>query len=217
MADRHRSRDAAVIRLYARVAVTRALGPGRRYALWVQGCPFHCPGCLAPDSLPFDAGERFPVARLANEILAVPGLEGVTISGGEPFAQAPALVALLDRIRPAGLGIIVYTGYTLAALRRRARRDAATRDLLERIDLLIDGPYMARRDDGGSLRGSANQQVHCLTPRYAAQRHRYGQPRREVEIHPRDDGLMLVGVPGPSALESLRRARQAKSLHRTTD
>ncbi|NCA71503.1 MAG: 4Fe-4S cluster-binding domain-containing protein, partial [Sphingobacteriia bacterium] len=46
----------AVLRLYSRIPRTRSLGPGLRFALWVQGCPLRCPGCMTPDALPFDGG-----------------------------------------------------------------------------------------------------------------------------------------------------------------
>jgi anaerobic ribonucleoside-triphosphate reductase activating protein len=193
-----------MLQVYSRIPTTQALGPGKRYALWVQGCPFRCKGCLAPDSLPFSDGESIPILQLAAEVLAVPELEGITISGGEPFAQAAALAQLAEWLKSAGLGVIVYSGYTLATLRKQAQTDLAIYAFLAQIDLLIDGAYVASKDDGKSLRGSSNQQLHFLTSRYQTiALECYGLPQRQVEFHMQDDGLMLVGVPGKQTLKKV--------------
>ncbi|MBU0655282.1 MAG: radical SAM protein [Gammaproteobacteria bacterium] len=192
------------MQVYSRIPATHALGPGKRYALWVQGCPFRCKGCLAPNSLPFEGGESIPIGQLAAEILSTPELEGITISGGEPFAQAAPLAQLTAWLQTVGLGIIVYSGYTLTSLQKQAQTDHGIRDFLTQIDLLIDGPYVENKDDGKSLRGSSNQQLHFLTDRYKAiAPEYYGLPQRQVEFHVQDDGLMMVGVPGKKALKKV--------------
>jgi anaerobic ribonucleoside-triphosphate reductase activating protein len=137
-----------------------------------------------------------------DEVLAEDGLEGITISGGEPFAQAAALAVLAGRVKAAGLGVIVYSGYTLGSLRRKSQREDGVRDFLTYIDLLIDGSYVVTKDDGRSLRGSSNQRLHFLTRRYQETAYEcYGLPQRHVELHHQDDGLMLVGIPGKKALD----------------
>ena len=67
---------------------TRALGPGVRAAIWVQGCQLRCRGCIAPDWIPQTEAQLVPVAHLAERILQIPALQGLTISGGEPMLQA---------------------------------------------------------------------------------------------------------------------------------
>ncbi len=186
-----------VIRVYAKVPRTQAMGPFLRFALWVQGCPLRCPGCMTPDALPFDGGETVPVERLAQEILAIEDIEGVTISGGEPVAQAASLAALMQRLRSKrDLGLILYSGYRLAALRRLARTDAGVSALLGQIDLLIDGPYLASENDGAPLRGSLNQRVLPLTDRYRECLAGYDQDHaRHIEVHVEIGVRMLVGIP----------------------
>lgn len=143
----------------------RTLGPGVRYVLWVQGCPLSCPGCVSPQWLPFTGGTRVPVGDLAAEILGT-DRDGLTISGGEPFSQAMALVALITEIRRhRDLSVMCYTGYSLAHLRRS--RDPAVHELLESLDLLVDGPYIAARHGDLRWRGSDNQRIHLLTDRHA--------------------------------------------------
>ncbi len=190
--------------LYAHVPTTRTLGPFQRFAIWTQGCHRACPSCMTPDARDFDRGYRVDVMMLAREIVSVPDIEGITISGGEPFLQASALVALIDAIRgQRDLGVIVYTGFVLQELHQESvSKDRNINRLLERIDLLIDGPYMRELDDGLSLRGSSNQEVHILTGRYMGiARDFFGSRGRAVEMHVLEDGLMLVGIPGRSVLE----------------
>src|SRR5947207_12067562 len=88
-----------VIRLARRSNHCTVLGPGTRAVLWVQGCPFRCPGCVAPETLPFRGGEAVSVASLADELIGLPEIEGVTFSGGEPMSQAAALARLVDLVR----------------------------------------------------------------------------------------------------------------------
>jgi anaerobic ribonucleoside-triphosphate reductase activating protein len=204
----------ACLRLYAQVAATQTLGPFSRYALWVQGCPFRCPGCMTLDAQPFAGGYTADIPTVAEAVLSQPGIEGITISGGEPFTQAAALADMLDLVHgERDLGVVVYSGYTLPQLAERARSDAEVGALLSRVDLLIDGPYMAQCDDGGALRGSANQGVHFLTPRYRdfAGLYQPHQPRR-VEVHVTEKELMLVGVPSVRQLDWWQTKKSARGV-----
>lgn len=206
------------LRLYAQVPRTRALGPFLRFALWVQGCPLRCPGCMTPDALSFDGGRLVPIESLAAEILAVDEIEGLTISGGEPFAQAAGLAALMGRLRGRrDLGLILYSGYRLRDLQRQARRDAGVADLLAEIDLLIDGPYRAARNDGAPLRGSANQELWPLTSRYLPNLQAYSpEQHREVELHVSIGERMLVGIPSARQLAWWRKKPCSRAEARGT-
>jgi anaerobic ribonucleoside-triphosphate reductase activating protein len=151
-----------------------------------------------------DGGELVSVTELGQRILAQPDIEGLTVSGGEPLLQATALCALIDLLRRGrDLGVIVYSGYTLDELRRGGAGPGAE-DLLSRIDLLVDGPYVEALNDGGGLRGSANQRAHFLTPRYARYAARYGGGQRAVELHLHRDHAFLAGIPGPETLARWR-------------
>jgi anaerobic ribonucleoside-triphosphate reductase activating protein len=140
------------------------LGPGNRFALWVQGCPLSCAGCVSPQWIPAHGGRDVPVADLAARI-AEQAADGLTVSGGEPFAQAGPVALLIDLVRARrDLSVLAYTGFTLEHLRRRGTGDQ--RRLLDRLDLLIDGPYLASRHADLRWRGSANQRIHRLTGRH---------------------------------------------------
>ena len=190
-----------LLRMSARANATRALGPGLRFALWVQGCPFTCPGCIAPEFLPAAGGREIEPGQLAGEVLQVPGLYGITLSGGEPFAQAAGLADLLDLVaqRRPDLTVICYSGFTRAQLERQGACNEGVRRLLQRLDVLIDGQYLheLNRYDSRGLRGSANQSVHFLTARIAPDRAALETSRVGSKIL-RDDGegtLLEVGVP----------------------
>lgn len=195
-----------MLRLYGFLPKTKALGPHTRFALWMQGCGRSCEGCMTPEARSMDGGFSMAVSAVAERILATEGIEGITITGGEPFLQAGGLVKLIREVRNRrDFGVIVYTGFTLAELEEKAEREPAAREFLETIDLLIDGPYVAERDDGRSLRGSDNQAVHPLTDRYAEiVSDWYGQSRRAAELHLVGDALFLAGIPGRDILRKWR-------------
>ncbi|WP_207944609.1 4Fe-4S single cluster domain-containing protein [Actinomadura rubrisoli] len=175
---------------------TRALGPGRRSVVWVQGCPFRCPGCLAPEWIPDRPARRVAPADLAAELLADPGVTGLTFSGGEPMEQAAGLaeVARLARRDRSGLTVVCFTGYRLERLRDRPPGDGVGA-LLAEVDVLIDGLYVAARDDDRGLRGSSNQRVHHLTGRLRDAGDALAGGPRKIEIRVRDGAALFVGVP----------------------
>ncbi|MFL5263524.1 MAG: 4Fe-4S single cluster domain-containing protein [Anaeromyxobacteraceae bacterium] len=192
------------LRVAARVAATEAEGPHLRYALWVQGCPLRCDGCCNPGMLAPSGGDVVPVEVLAAEIEATPRIEGVTLLGGEPFAQAPALAALAARVRARGLGVMVFTGYALEAL--RASPEPGVAALLAETDLLVDGPYeRARASSARRFIGSDNQRVHAFGARYAALAVPGGWAAGAGEVEVRIDGarVFLNGAPDPALAAAL--------------
>lgn len=186
----------------------RTLGPGLRYVIWVQGCPLACRGCLVPNSHSADDGAVVSLATLSHEILSDPDIEGVTLSGGEPFSQAAALASLISDVRSKrDLGVIVYTGYQQRELIKEIlfNPDGGWARLYSQIDLLIDGRFVESLNDDRPLRGSSNQEVIPLSPRYATELIAYGDPtlRRSVKITQTSGELRVVGVPSRDLLTSL--------------
>lgn len=196
-----------MIRIHHTARKVTVLGPGVRYVVWVQGCMRRCPGCVSPEAQPLEGGTQTSVDALTREILATDGIEGITISGGEPFLQAAALVRLIDALRAErDLGVIVYTGCLLETL--EADEPAGARELLSRIDLLIDGPYVDELNDDGALRGSSNQRVIPLTDRYRAAAADYGVPGgRRTELMFTEKGFFLSGVPSKATQQLIRMSR----------
>ncbi|MEA5536617.1 4Fe-4S single cluster domain-containing protein [Crocosphaera sp. XPORK-15E] len=173
---------------------TRVLGPGQRCAIWVQGCCFDCPGCVAPDWIPQKQAQLIEPEKLANYILTLPHLDGIAVSGGEPMLQAEGLNELFTYLRrKSNLSIICYSGFTLKQI--QSKNEPIFRQLLQQIDVLIDGLYIAQLNDNLGFRGSSNQVVHFLTDRHLQERELFTQRKRDVEIHVQKDSLLVVGVP----------------------
>lgn len=181
----------------------QVLGPGKRFVIWVQGCPFSCPGCIAQSMRSPDGGELISVSSLAGVILGTPGLEGITVSGGEPFLQAAELASLFREIRKrSSLGIIVYTGFYYGQLKQMELRFPEIGQMLSQIDMLIDGPYVQEQNFDYGWKGSVNQQNYCLTDRYQDDLYLYGETTsRKVEMYPDSQGTFMAGVP-PKHIES---------------
>ena len=178
------------------------LGPGTRFVVWVQGCLQRCPGCIAPDARPLDGGRIETVDSLAETILSVPDLEGLTLSGGEPFLQAEALARLVRTVRATrDLGVIVCAGCLPHA-----------EELLAVTDLLIDGPYIDELNDNATLRGSSNQRIIQLTDRYREALTMYGKPgARDTELLYTENGLFVAGIPSRSRLRMIRQTSDTGS------
>jgi anaerobic ribonucleoside-triphosphate reductase activating protein len=184
---------AKVVNVAAKVIATRALGPGIRAGLWVQGCALACPGCIAPDWIPIRPAVLAPVDVLAGELLRDARVTGLTISGGEPMLQAAALAQLVRAVRAArDLNIIVFTGFRYEQL-HQAPPGPGVADFLAQVDVLIDGPYIQRLNNNLGLRGSANQRILHLTDRLNW--FDFEQRPRQAELHFLDGQAMLVGVP----------------------
>lgn len=174
------------------------LGPPPRMALWLHGCGRSCPGCIATDwNRKKDPALALSVETVLRFIGSYQDLEGVTISGGEPFRQVAALRPLVSALRSKELGIIIYTGFTLAELWSDTR--AGIQQVLGGCDTLIDGPYDERLDDGQPFRGSSNQTIHHFTPRY---REHYSSNGIRRSVFRQEDGRRyLLGIPDKAARE----------------
>ena len=138
-------------------------GPGIRAVVWVQGCPFRCEGCFNPHFQPFVSADLTDAGALAARITALPALDGVTFSGGEPFAQARPLAHLGKLLKRSGLDIVTYTGYPVDDLLET--RDPAWQDLILVSDILVAGPFKKELACSGSMAGSSNQRIVPLTAR----------------------------------------------------
>lgn len=141
------------------------LGPGKRAVIWVQGCQFACKNCIVPESWNSSTGEQVTITEMADWIFAQPDIEGITFSGGEPMLQASVLIELTDLVRSnIDVGVVCYTGYRLEHLQQQGTPEQ--QELLQRIDLLIDGTYIEQQHADLLWRGSANQRLLLLTERY---------------------------------------------------
>ncbi len=201
----------ARLRLAQVVPCTEAEGPGRRFAVWVQGCPLRCPGCCNPEMLTFEGGWEAGVDGLAGWVGRAAegeGVEGITLLGGEPMAQAAGAAALARRVQVQGLSVMVFSGFTLEEIRASADPDAL--DLLAHTDLLVDGPYLRDRPEPGRRWiGSSNQRVHALSDRYRVDDPRWSRPNT-LELRLVGGELTVNGFPASRVVGLWRRPREPR-------
>lgn len=177
------------------VPCTEAEGPGKRFAVWFQGCPLRCPGCCNPEFLPFHGGQSWTIDELGKvlrQAQAEHDIEGITLLGGEPFAHARAAAALARVARQLGLSVMAFSGYTIEQL--QTQNDPAVTELLGLCDILVDGPY--DRSQPETVRrwiGSANQRIHFLTSRYSFDEQ--WLRRNTLEIRLRGQDIVINGFP----------------------
>jgi anaerobic ribonucleoside-triphosphate reductase activating protein len=182
------------------VPCTEAEGPGKRFAVWFQGCPLRCPGCCNPEFIPFKGGETKTAPELVDWMRRVrdeSGIEGLTLLGGEPFAHAVGAVALAEGAKALGLSVMTFSGFLLEDLRSRAEPEVAA--LIALSDILVDGPY--DRDQPDTERrwiGSTNQRVHFLTDRYRLDEQ--WRKRNTLEIRVVGREITVNGFPAKDAV-----------------
>ena len=139
-------------------------GEGIRCSIYVSGCPFRCDGCYNSSIWDFQAGYEYN-QRLEDQImddLSQSFVQGFTLLGGEPLLNTPVLIPLVRRIRERfgdAKDIWCWTGYTWEELMRPGETPDK-RELLELIDVLVDGRYLKDQHDSLlQFRGSRNQRI----------------------------------------------------------
>lgn len=135
-------------------------GEGLRAIIWTQGCPHNCLGCHNPQTHDFDSGFLKKVDDLKKDIKELELVDGITLSGGEPFAQAKACAEIAKFSKKLGLNVWSYTGYTFEQLLKMAVTNEDILSLLENIDVLVDGKFMLElKTYDSTFRGSSNQRI----------------------------------------------------------
>lgn len=148
--------DLKTIRIASLVDDSIVDGPGIRFTIFMQGCPHHCIGCHNPETHDFQGGYLENINNIILKIKNNPLCYGVTISGGEPFAQKNELLELVNEIKKINKNIIIYTGYIYEELIKKD--DSVINEILRKIDYLVDGPFiLSKRDLTLTFRGSSNQ------------------------------------------------------------
>jgi anaerobic ribonucleoside-triphosphate reductase activating protein len=161
--------------------------------------------------LPFAGGRTMHLDEVlrAVDMAVEEGIEGITLLGGEPMAHADSAAPLARLVQVRGLSVMVFSGFTLEALRED--RDSAVHELLAHTDILVDGPY--RRDLPETRRrwiGSTNQRVFFLSSRYRADDPRWMLPNT-LEIRLSGLELKINGFPAKQAVGIWRRGARASS------
>ena len=187
------------------VDCTEVEGPGKRFALWVQGCNIKCKNCCNQEMLPFVAKHVYDslyVVDMVKEAAINNHIEGVTFLGGEPFLQARGLSTVAEAVQGIGLSVVVFSGFTLKQLQSESL--PGSRELLTFTDVLVDGPYIhSRPDHERNWIGSTNQQFHFLTSKYGVEIMHRKEFACGMEVRLRADGTAQVNG-HPVAIDALR-------------
>lgn len=149
------------IRLAAPIQIDSVVdGEGIRAVIWTQGCPHNCLGCHNPGTHDFKGGYLEDVETLKKEIDSLEGQDGITFSGGDPLMQIDACLELAKHSKKRGLNVWCYTGFTFEQLLIMSKTNNALVELLNNIDVLVDGKFdLAKKSFEAPFRGSTNQRV----------------------------------------------------------
>lgn len=173
------------------------LGPGNRVGIWMKGCNRGCKGCANPELWDNTKDGDISVSVIQDVIQQLkdgdyPKIEGVTISGGEPFEQSEALRELMNVLKEEELeDILVFTGYQLTELQDKHC------DILDDVAVLVDGPYIEDENECHPLKGSKNQRIHYLKEEYRKKYEKYIQEengKKKVQMFPIVDGKIATGI-----------------------
>ncbi len=182
------------LNMASRLPCTEAEGPGRRAALWVQGCNKRCRGCCNPAYLQLAERELVSASSVLDWLRNAHhahDLEGVTFLGGEPMLQAQGLAFVAQGAQSLGLSVMVFSGYTKSEL--DVLRLPGADQLLRYTDVLVDGPFEANLpEQSRRWVGSTNQQFNYLTERYDARIESGDRLDRVLEIRLKTDGTVFI-------------------------
>lgn len=181
-----------------------ALGPGTRFGIWFQGCSIGCPGCMSRHTWDPSAGREIEVDEIVSRVAACLPLDGVTISGGEPFEQPQGLTELLEALhalraeRDTPFDLLCFSGLSWRRLR------AEHGPVLSLLDAIVPEPYLASVGRGAQVAGSANQPLITLS---ALGQRAHSEHSERVPLQLIEDGerVALIGTPFPGDLDLLQK------------
>ncbi len=180
----------------------KTLGPGLRIGIWFSGCSRDCPGCISPEMQRRQPSQCILTAKLIDMIRSIAQqrqVDGFTISGGEPFEQPQALGVLLDALSELSADILVYSGYQKAQL-----EELGYEHILSKIGILIDGPYVEKKNQNSFLKGSTNQQIHILKPNlHQIYDDFLANGVNKVQLFKSKTGFVTVGITKPGFFADL--------------
>ena len=135
-------------------------GEGIRTVVWMQGCRHNCKGCHNPNTHSFIDGFLEDIESVKKEIFALSGQDGITLSGGDPLFQIDASLEIAKSAKEIGLNVWCYTGFTFEGLLGMQEKNVKLKELLENIDVLVDGKFIEEQKSLNLyFRGSKNQRI----------------------------------------------------------
>lgn len=132
-------------------------GPGIRTVVWFQGCLHNCPGCHNPETHDLNGGILYDIEEIKTKIDNLKYQNGITLTGGDPFFQPEAAIEIAKYAKSKGLNVWAYTGFLYDTL---IKCDDAKKELLENVDVLVDGRFVLKlKSLNCKFRGSTNQRL----------------------------------------------------------
>ena len=190
---------------------SNVLGPGCRAVIWTHGCSKGCPHCIAEEMNAAPPQLEYTATTLYEWVKETGEIEGITLSGGEPFEQdIEALETFLQLVKndPRRLSVMCYTGRLMTELLDNNR----TAGILRYVDILVDGAYIHGFNEGHKWRGSSNQKFYSLNERYAdivAEAENDFNRGIEIELTANMQ-FELTGIPQRGFMQNLEQKLQEK-------
>lgn len=137
-------------------------GPGVRCSIWLAGCSQHCKGCWSPHTWDPTKGHKYTKEEILKYINNS-RIDGISILGGDPlywvFKDKPnEVIELFKLCHNSGKPVWVWSGYTFEKIQEKYP------EILEYIDVLIDGPFIEEQKDLNLYwRGSKNQRIISIS------------------------------------------------------
>jgi anaerobic ribonucleoside-triphosphate reductase activating protein len=187
-----------------------ALGPGRRVGIWLRGCTIHCKGCISEELWSFDQDKARRIEDVTAEVLGFfekdQGLNGVTVSGGEPFDQAGSLISLLKNLNDGGVkDILVYTGYSADAIYERHG------EISRIIAAVVDSPFISGEETEVGWKGSANQTLTVFNSQFAADYEKWSNVKKgNLQMAELSGRILSIGIPWQKDVSRIRKMVLAK-------
>jgi len=195
-----RERDPQVIRIAGFVTRSAVNGPGIRSVVWVQGCPIRCEGCFNPALWDPAGGKEVGIDLLVGMILDAKGIDGISLTGGEPFLQAGPLANLAEKVQSCGLSVLTFSGFPYNFLVGSGKR--SWKRLIEQTDLLVSGPYLQGGLPDCPAACCQCKEIHDLTGRICVGKwtSQDGSVMAEYIISP-DGTVTMTGYPNHALAE----------------
>ena len=192
------------------------LGPGKRIGIWTLGCDRRCKGCANPELWQASQDQEIDIQNLLYSIDTLRAdssrrVDGITISGGEPFSQREELLLLINEVSKWCDDILIFTGF----LKEELMEDEIARQILSRIQVLVDGAYIEDKNEGEILRGSSNQRIFYQSETIMKKYDEYEELHRgkhPVENFRVNGGVIAVGIHKKDFKEELEKALKKRKI-----
>lgn len=193
------------------------LGFGSRIGIWTQGCSIGCVGCISKDTWEHKEDSMMPIADLVAwcKKFANQELDGITISGGEPFEQPKALFTFINELLKwrqtlkKEFDILVYSGFSYEYLEKEFPY------ILELLDAVVCEPYNSKLETV-YLRGSDNQSIVFVSElgaqRYSKDIVEKKKSYKQFQVAVSDGSIWFIGIPKRGEMKTLEEKCMQKGL-----